>query len=114
MRFRKELRFRDGHYMMLQYVIYPPFRHSSRRALHIIPRPKALPDQTYNDTVATNIGRKSGHFSYTLVCSLMRSWDRGPGRGQHYSNYADRGSSREQPNFNAYFVGFGFGSDRYE
>ena len=81
--FPKELASRNGRTTLLQYVIHPPCYQFGYRALHITPRPKALPDGTYDDTVAMAVGRKSGCLSYTLVCFLMWSLDRGPGRDWH-------------------------------
>ena len=65
--FRKELRSHNGHTIMLEYVTYPSFYQLGYGALHTTPRPKAFPDETYNDTVAMAEGRESSCLSYALV-----------------------------------------------
>ena len=60
MKFQKELRFRDGHSTMLQYVVSTS-TNRIQRSHHVTPRlPKSLPEQTYNDAVAMAAGRESG------------------------------------------------------
>ena len=83
---------------------------------------KNLPEQTYNDTVAMAIGRKSDLSSYILIYFLTQSWDRKPRGVTQYNLHNQSGTQHgiheytyalhEYPHPLCDFVEFGLVSDQ--